>query len=127
MTLKLKTEINDELILKISDGLLALHQEELGFRKILFKFIKKNPETMKKVDSSAYRKYDRGYMKDLTSDRLSHLAKGIIAWKKAEKETCSGCIIIANCSTVCKKLDDRYHGLHIKDSKEFWNGQKGKV
>jgi radical SAM protein with 4Fe4S-binding SPASM domain len=120
--------IKDETVLKISGALKAMRQEELGFRKLLFKFVRSNTDYVEHVDKHTFeRKLKRGYMKDLTSFQIADLAEEVVIWKESKKEICKDCIIKVNCSKVCQKLTDKYEKLHQKHSKEFWDGQKGKV
>jgi radical SAM protein with 4Fe4S-binding SPASM domain len=122
--------IKDEIALKISGALFEINKDQLGLRKILFKFLKENLKYVEEVDSFAYRILREKYEEDeadLTSVGLADLTQEVIIWKEAKKEVCKDCIIIVNCSKNCEKLKERYNNLHQKHSKELWNGQKGKV
>ena len=119
--------IKGEIALKISEALLETNKEQLGLRKILFRFLRENLKYLEEVDSSAYRKLRQCSGVDLTNIRLADLTQEVIIWKEAKKEVCKDCIIIVNCSKNCEKLKERYNNLHQKHSKELWNGQKGKV
>ena len=119
--------MEDETILKTSKHLWEIVKEEMGIRKILFKFFKKNLESIEYIDKSAHRKLQKGYGGDLTNVRMSDLTQDIIIWKEVRKEICKDCIIIANCSDICSKVKEKYSSLHQNHSKELWNEQKSKV
>jgi len=119
--------IKDETALKISEALTKTSKEQLGFRKILFKFFKENIAHVEKVDKRCSWKFEHKYQGDLTNVRLIDLTQEVIIWKVAKKEICKDCIIIINCSKDCENLLSMYFKLHQNHSKELWNGQKGKV
>src|SRR4030042_5032865 len=117
--------IKGEIALKISEALLETNKEQLGLRKILFRFLRENLKYLEEVDSSAYRKLRQCSGVDLTNIRLADLTQEVIIWKEAKKEVCKDCIIIVNCSKNCEKLKERYNNLHQTHSKTLWNGQTG--
>ena len=112
--------LKDETVLKVAEALTELHKEQLGFRKILFRFLRENILDTKKIDWSVWKKLQNGYGADLTDVRMSDLVQKIILWKETKKEVCEGCVIVMNCSEMCQKLLEGYANLHTKKhSKEF--------